>query len=153
MSDFASSVRVKKGSLRGIELTGCNMFEWQPQMPGNIQPTNFEQKTALHFRLIGAPDYLFEIARYDSYDNVRNPTYPTTTNWGASLWNTEWDSTLSQNAGIGIGEAANWEPRLSTFLPGGDDATVNDVNPGIKTFLQHVHDITQCLEEIPNCRK
>lgn len=148
MTTFADSIKLKKIPKAGTELTGRKIFEWEEDLPGNLKPSVFEQKTALRYRLVHSSQWVFEIARYDSYGDPENPDTPMTTHWGATMWNTEWDITLSANAGLGIGESADWDAKLETFFPSDSHSKNQDVNPGVMEFLQKVQMVTDFLDDI-----
>ena len=152
MVHFAESVKLKRGSKVGAELDGRRLFEWETALPGCLKPSVFEQKIALRYRLKSMPEFVFEIARYDSYDLLTNSQTPSTTHWGASMWNTEWDIKLSKNANLGLGESAGWDPRIEMFFPTPEPEPSNkrnqgqeEVDPGLRLFLQNVQSIVESL--------
>lgn len=158
--DFADSVKLK-GSKPGAELDGRRLFDWGPASTGCLKPSVFEQKIALRYRLAYDQAFIFEIARYDSYDLSTNAQLPCTTHWGASMWNSDWEVILSGNAGLGLGECADWNPRLQAFFPDPEPSTntrneIQEVEPGLKSFLQHIHMVTESLDrikDIPHLQK
>ncbi len=94
-------------------------------------------------------DYILEISRYDTYGRQGEEKKTTQTNWGATLWNTEWDAELMANGSLGIGQSADWDPRLQTFFPaqsGVSDPQV--VDQGILEFLKIVGDVNEFLNGI-----
>ena len=162
MIDFADSVRVKVSQTgAGARLDGRKVFSWggaDTASTGFLKPSIFEQKTALRYRLADDQAFVFEIARYDSYDLSTDTQSPCTTHWGASMWNSDWEVILSANAGLGLGEYADWDARLPAFFPKPCPSTKNgkekekssDIEPGLDAFLDHIRVVTECLDRIRN---
>lgn len=152
MTQFANSVKLSKIPRTRTELTGQKVFTWEKDHPGVIQPSAFQQKTALKYRLAHQPTWEFEIARYDHYGDPKNENVPVETNWGATLSNTNWDSTLTANSTLGIGEAAPWEPNLKTFFPPRPDPAdmegVQGADPGVTEFFENVEVVTKLIDSI-----
>ena len=153
MADFADSVKMKASKI-GAELDGRKIFNWETTSVGYLKPSVFEQKIALRYRLAFAQEFIFEVARYDSYDLSINAQMPSTTHWGASMWNSDWDLNLSKNAGLGLGECADWDSRLQEFFPNPEPFNSkngsHEVQPGLKWFLQNVQMVTESLDRIKN---
>ena len=165
MAEFAESVKLKKTPGARIDLTGEKVFQWD-KTPGGMMVTSFEQKTSLRYRLLSNMDYMIEISRYDTYDisttigQSLNPSnqpqikgnLPHKTDWAATLWNNEWDTTFIPNSSLGVGEAASWDERLGTFFPcrSGGPSAKGAVDEGIKEFLQVVGDINNFLKDLKN---
>lgn len=148
MVQFVESIRLNKEPNTTIELSGDKVFRWD-QNPGCMLVTAFQQKTALRFRLVKNMEYVLEISRYDMFQRQGDENKTTQTNWGATLWNTEWDAALMANGSLGIGEAANWEPELRTFFP--SQSTVSaprEVDQGVMEFLKIVGDVNEFLNDI-----
>ena len=149
MIEFAESVRLSKIPRTRIELTGQRAFTWRKDLPGVMQPSTFQQKTALKYRLAHHPEWEFEIARYDNYGNPKNEDVPVETNWGATLYNTNWDSILTANSTLGIGEEATWDPKLDTFFPSGPDTVdTGEADPNVTEFLKNVEVVTKFIDSI-----
>ena len=152
MTEFAESVKFSKIPKTRTELTGQRVFTWKKDFPGIMQPSTFQQKTALRYRLAQQPDWEFEIARYDNYGNPKSENVPVETNWGATLYNTNWDSVLTANSSLGIGEAAEWTPKLETFFPsrtGTDNLNgVEGTDPGVTEFLNVVEIVSTFIDSI-----
>lgn len=76
------------------------------------------------------------------------------TNWGATLWNADWDSELMANTNLGIGEAAKWDPRLTTFFPNRSGALTAEgvISEGVSEFLEIVSDVNNFLNDIKQTR-
>lgn len=148
MVQFVESIKLNKEPNTTIELTGDKVFRWDKN-PGCMLVRAFQQKTALRFRLVKNMEYILEISRYDMYQSQGDETKITQTNWGATLWNTEWDATLMANGSLGIGEAADWDPELRTFFP--SQSTVSapqEVDQGVMEFLKLVGDVNEFLNDI-----
>lgn len=122
------------------------------RFPTNLPVRMFVQKTAFRYRLKNS-SYLFEIARYQqsttsgsglvcqSSDGVDS-----TTIWGASFFNEDWDMILSQNAQLGIGQAGNWKPSLATFFPRNIGTSTPGPNTGFHNFLTEVGNVARLLD-------
>ncbi|KAL8831744.1 MAG: hypothetical protein Q9191_000672 [Dirinaria sp. TL-2023a] len=149
MADFKSSVTYKPPSA-GVqpELTGYKVF----QHASNLKVEHFEQKTALRYRHVRHSNWIFELARYDSFTG-NNVTASEKTQWGGSFWHTEWDNILGANNLLDIGEAANWDPRLSKFFPENAGTPNKGKDTGFQDFLQDVEYITEMLDGMKNLGK
>lgn len=153
MEAFAQSLRVPKEAGKQLGLTGKKVFTWASDLLGTARLSLFEQKTAIRFELVKAPDWTLEIARFDTFDlgtvaSEGSAPTPTATRWGATLWNIEWDSTLSGNTRLGIGQKADWEPKLDQFFPIPKRATETSLHAGVKDFLLNVQDVAHCLDGV-----
>ena len=149
MADFASSVTFKPPPT-GIrpELTGHKVFKFA----SNLQYESFEQKTAVRYRHIHHGNWIFELARYDTFTgNIA--TASGKTQWGASYWNAEWDNTLGANLPLGIGQAAKWDPWLTTFFPDNPHTSNTGRDTGFKDFMQDTKYITGMLDEMKGLAK
>ena len=146
MTAFADSVNLRKFDKHNLALTGQKHLDWvRSNFPGSLKPSEFEQKISYRYRLVPNSAWMFEIARYDSYGPHEDT--PVITNWGASMWNTNWEEVLAQNSGLKIGEAADWDPCLSTFFPNEDSSNSNPES-SISEFLQTVQMVNDFLDEI-----
>lgn len=149
MTEFAESVRLSKIPRTRIELTGQRVFTWEKNLPGTMQPSGFQQKTALRYRLVHQPEWEFEIARYDNYGDPKNENVPVETNWGATLYNTTWDHILTANSTLGIGEGAKWDPKLDTFFPSRPGtADTGEADPRVTEFFKNVEVVTRFIDSI-----
>ncbi len=152
MTEFAESVKLSKIPRTRTELTGQRVFTWNKDLPGIIQPSAFLQKTALRYRLAQHQNWEFEIARYDSYGNPKSENVPVETHWGATLYDTNSDSVLTANSTLGIGEAAEWSPKLDTFFPSmpstADMAGVEGTDPGVMELLKVVETVSKFIDSI-----
>jgi len=144
MADFASSVAFKPPP-SGIrpEITGYKVFTFA----SNLRVQSFEQKTAVRYCHKKRGNWIFELARYDTFTgNI--VTASGKTQWGASYWNAEWDNTLGANLSLGIGQAANWNPWMSTFFPENPHTSFKGRDAGFQDFMQDVKYITGMLDEM-----
>lgn len=144
MADLASSVAFKPPP-SGIrpEITGYKVFTFA----SNLRLESFEQKTAVRYCHKKHGNWIFELARYDTFTgNI--VTASRKTQWGASYWNAEWDNTLGANLSLGIGQAANWNPWFSTFFPENSHTSHKGRDTGFQDFMQDVRYITGMLDEM-----
>ena len=114
------------------------------RFPTKFPVRTFVQKTGFRYRLKNS-SYLFEIAKYQHFAPSESEPVcrssdgvASTTIWGASFFNEDWDIILGENAHLGIGEAGNWKPSLNTFFP----REVYMPNPGpdagFRNFLREI---------------
>lgn len=144
MADFAASVTYRPPP-QGIrpELTGHNVFKFS----SNLRYESFEQKTAVQYCHKKHVNWIFELARYDTFTgNIT--TASEKTQWGASYLNAEWDNILGANLALGIGQSAQWNPWLETFFPKNDRTTNTGKNTGFQDFMQDLSYITGRLDEM-----
>ena len=142
METFASGVEFKKPPPNtDPAASGYKIF---------ISPTDFavlgtEQKTTFRYCLKAQPKFAVEISRYDGYDGDNR--LPSTTQWAVSLYDREWDSRLSENARLGIGHSASWNPYAHPFFqpikPSQEPAAAA---AGFKDFLLHTRAIGNFLD-------
>ena len=145
MTKFAGSVMLNPREIKNNLSTGRKQLTFNTEL-GSLKPSKFEQKTACHFRLRTAPEWVIEIARYDTYDAKND--LPVTTYWAASMSNSDWESSLSQNVTLGIGECAAQEPTLETFLPANSYMDGSSTGSGVVDFLQNVRLVTNFLDDL-----
>lgn len=149
MADFKSSVAYKPPPAgTRPELTGHKVF----QHASNLKVEHFEQKTALRYRHVRHSNWIFELARYDTFTG-NNATTSGKTQWGGSFWHTEWDNILGANNLLHIGEAASWDPRLSKFFPENVGTHNKGKDTGFQDFLQDVEYITGMLDGMKSLGK
>ncbi|SLM39900.1 hypothetical protein LPUS_10560 [Lasallia pustulata] len=150
MKEFVESIQFEE-PLTGVEAAARKpqMFKYMAKLPVR----NFVQKTTWQYRLKKENAYIFEITRYDSFTESRSnamaedPSKVMRTRWGASLYNTAWDSTFSENASLILGEMAKWDPRLETFFPWSMSIGISEANAGFRDFLQKVDAVAEALDE------
>lgn len=157
MIGFSESIRIKKIPGFRSEVTGQKVFSWEQELPGAMQPTSFQQKTAFKYRLVQHTEWELEIARYDVYGDPSNESVPVATNWGATFHNTNWDFTFTANSTLEIGESSEWPTKLQTFFPSTNGIrTGKGKDPGLTEFLNTVQLVTAFLDSIkkklPNSR-
>ena len=143
MMTFEESVKLQPNDIENTHLTGRKQVTFSTALPG---PSMFEQKTACRFRLIPDPRWVVEIARYDTYRPRSD--LPAATNWAASMSNSDWDSLVSQNTSLKIGECANWEPTLENFLPVNECFGKAKADSGVEDLLQSVRLVKDFLDEL-----
>ncbi|KAK9853209.1 hypothetical protein MYU51_006999 [Penicillium brevicompactum] len=86
------------------------------QFTRGVPVTRFVEKSAIELNVIDTP-YVFELARYDLYKNVNREWTNAKVSWGGSIFNPEWDHTLTEQADkIERGETPHIGG-LSTFFP------------------------------------
>lgn len=100
-----------------------------------------------HYRyLLKGSTYILEITRAQRYERgLRAQMNPTDTTWRATMYNTEWDTYLGQQASLAIGEVGRWDANLSKFFPKEYDngATSKD---GLHHFYEMVHKASRLVE-------
>lgn len=144
MTNFVEKVAAKLPPGAKPQLSGQRVFTWKATLPS----INFEQKTALRYRLLNNSAWVFEFARYDTYESTAQgiATTPKDTYWGATFWNSEWDSILGENAHLGIGEAARWNQNLSNFFTPNFRSTSTGPDAGLDDFLSNIKSIVELLD-------
>ena len=148
MEEFANSVTLKKSPPGSLKPTGHKMFQWRKDVYGAMVPTSFEQKTSYKYRLKDNTEYVFEIARYDVYGNPNDENTPVYTSWAATLYNCEWDATLAGSSELGIGQSAEWNPRLATFFPAHGSSVDKGPDSGFVKFLSIVDMVTAFADSL-----
>lgn len=110
-----------------------------------ILPPIFSQKTIWRFNLRANPEFVFEVARYESFGSLSRQFQLATTSprvaWGASLCHRSWSEILASNAALGVGEKAQWGPDIETFFPpnprGGEE--------GFSDYIRNVSALVEFL--------
>lgn len=86
------------------------------QFTRGVPVTRFVEKSAIELNVIDTP-YVFELARYDLYKTVNREWTNAKVSWGGSIFNPEWDHTLTEQTDkIERGETPH-SGGLSTFFP------------------------------------
>ena len=144
MCAFAGSVRWKglSAELHKADFTGRRVFTWNY----GVRIISFEQKTALRYRLVSNSNWIFELARYDSYISRKSSTNPTATRYRASVWSKDWDRLMCSNQSLEIGEQASWEPTIENFFGANEPGTTEETS-GLKVFLGDMKRISKLLED------
>lgn len=142
MCAFAESVKWKSlaTELHKADFTGRRVFTWNY----GVRIISFEQKTALRYRLANKSNWIFELARYDSYISQKSSTSPTATRYRASVWSTDWDRHLLTNKFLEIGEQASWEPTIENFF-GATVPGATEEKSGLKVFLGDMKRVSKLL--------
>ena len=143
MCAFAENVKWKilSAEYNKADFSGLRVFTWND----SVRIVSFEQKTALRYRLADRADWIFELARYDSYHSLKNPKKPKATHYRASVWRKEWDRLLSTNHSLEIGEEAPWEPTIDSFFGANVPGATEDTS-GLKVFLGDMKRISELLD-------
>ncbi|KAL8736253.1 MAG: hypothetical protein Q9166_000408 [cf. Caloplaca sp. 2 TL-2023] len=145
MEDFANGVRFKTPPPdENPAISGYKVFS----NSSNIPILGMEQKTSFRYCLKAQPKFIFEISRYDTYDeyNAVNPRLPNSTQWAVSLFDREWDSKLIENARLGVGHSASWDPYDNPFFEAIDPCQSREPDAGFKDFLVHAQAIGNLLD-------
>ncbi|KAL8781650.1 MAG: hypothetical protein Q9213_005915 [Squamulea squamosa] len=143
MDAFANGVEFERPPLDQYPaLTGYRTFT----SPTNLPILGIEQKTKFRYCLKAQPKFIIEISRYDEYNGDKS-WLPSSTNWAASFYDREWDSKLSENAKLGLGKAASWNPHANPFF---EPMSFSSKKPdaGFKDFLLHTEAIGKFLDEL-----
>lgn len=144
MEDFANGIRFKKPPPdKYPAISGYKVFT----NPGNLPLLGMEQKTTFRYCLKAQTNYIFELSRYDEY-NGDDPRYPSSTQWAASFYDREWDIRFGENARLGIGHSASWNPHVKPFFQPMNESTSNGPNAGFTDFLHHVQAIAHFLDKV-----
>lgn len=145
MTAFIKSIkhdRAAKGT--NPVFTGQKVFTWGT----SLKILSFEQKTSLRYRIANRENWLFEFGRYDTFESSAG-NEPTSTHWGATMWNSDWDRILGYNTDLEIGQPANWTPTLDTFFPA-NPHTLGGVDEltGYRQFLENMKIIVSFLDRM-----
>lgn len=135
MTNFIKSIKYDRAAKRANPLlTGQRVFIWDTP----LTILSFEQKTSLRYRVANREHWTFELGRYDTFEGSTS-NEPTSTHWGATLWNSDWDRILGYNSDLKIGQPANWAPTLANFFP---------VNPHTRDSVDELTGFRQYLENM-----
>lgn len=145
MTAFIKSIKYNR-EVKGANtlLTGQNVFTWDT----SLKILSFEQKTSLRYRIANRENWLFEFGRYDTFESSAG-NEPTSTHWGATMWNSDWDRILGYNTDLEIGQPANWTPTLDTFFPANPHTLESaDELTGYRQFLENMKIIVGFLDRM-----
>lgn len=145
MSNFIKSIKYDRAAKRANPLlTGQRAFIWDTP----LTILSFEQKTSLRYRVANREHWTFELGRYDTFAGSTS-NEPTSTHWGATLWNSDWDRILGYNSDLKIGQPANWAPTLANFFPV-NPHTLDSVDEltGFRQYLENMTIIVGFLDRI-----
>ena len=146
MREFAGTIQPNHRDITRSCLAGRPLMSYGSQSPGSIIPSEYEQKIAFRYRLVSAPQWVFEIAKYDTFGTQNRGLV--NSRWGATMWNGDWDSLVASNSGLEIGERASWSPRLRAFFPNGENKKIDGVEAGIAEFTELVQRVNHFLQDI-----
>lgn len=145
---FAEGISFSTGPPGTSPVTGDHQLV---RFPTDLPVRMFVQKTAFRYRLKNS-SYLFEIAKYQQSASsgsgvvCRSSEWvASNTTWGASFFNEDWDMVLGQNAHLGIGEAGNWKPSLTTFFPRDVRTSAPGPDSGFRNFMTEVGKVATLL--------
>ncbi|KAL2006154.1 hypothetical protein VTN00DRAFT_9808 [Thermoascus crustaceus] len=156
LKSFSHSIGFRKeAAVGGISATPRRKVKF----PESVPVSRVVEKTALRFKIKGT-EYTLEIARYDEYSRMgiqvsqgcvvqtinpnAMPEVPITT-WGASIYDLSWDNLLGQQANMGVGHAASWNPNLNTFFRPKNKVDPADTSSGFWKFIALVKEIAELL--------
>ncbi|PIG87820.1 hypothetical protein AARAC_008908 [Aspergillus arachidicola] len=122
--------------------------------------SRFVEKTAIRYRLKGTK-YILEIARYDEYSRLKTDAFQgqapapalvtgeicdvPSTSWGASIFDSNWDNLMGEQANLSVGHSARHSPELHTFFPPKIISDSNDKNEGFWEFINLVKRVAEVL--------
>ncbi|GMF72721.1 unnamed protein product [Aspergillus oryzae] len=128
--------------------------------PSSAPVSRFVEKTAIRYRL-KSTKYILEIARYDEYSRLKTdasqgqapaPALVTgeicdvpSTSWGASIFDSNWDNLMGEQANLSVGHSARHSPELHTFFPPKTISDSNDKNEGFWEFISLVKRVAEVL--------
>lgn len=144
MEDFANGVQFKRPPFDEYPaISGYKVFS----NPTNLPILGMEQKTTFRYSLKAQPSFIFELSRYEEY-NGDDPRFPSSTQWAASLYDRDWEINLSENAGLGIGHSASWNPHARPFFQTMHGSTSKGPYAGFTNFFRHVQAIAGFLDKV-----
>ena len=139
MADFADSIYYR-GKKEEIRNPGKPLFSFRP-IPNLIE---FTQKTTWRYRLTAHSAYVFEVARYETFDVSHKKLLRT--HWGGSIFNEAWDQILAGNSALRMGAKGTWSPALDVFFPKNDTQDLQS-NNGFGELLAILQSIIEFLSE------
>lgn len=146
---FAEGISFSAGPPETSPVTQDHQFV---RFPTDLPVRVFIQKIAFRYRLKNS-GYLFEIAKYQQFETSGSglvgrcaERVASNTTWGASFFNEDWDIIFGQNAHLGIGEAGNWKPSLTTFFPKDVHTPAPGLDSGFRNFLAEVGKVATLLD-------
>ena len=139
MADFADSIHYR-ATKEEIGTPGKPLFTFRP-VAGLAE---FIQKTIWRYRLVSHSAYVFEVARYESFDIKDKKLLRT--HWGGSIFNEAWDQILASNSALRMGAVGTWNPSLDLFFPKNDTQT-DESNNGFGELLVILQSVIEFLSE------
>ncbi|KAE8355587.1 hypothetical protein BDV28DRAFT_146037 [Aspergillus coremiiformis] len=128
--------------------------------PNTAPVSRFVEKTAIRYRLKGTK-YILEIAKYDEYSRLKVDAFQgqasapvllmgeicevPSTSWGASIFNSNWDNLMGEQANLSVGHAAQYTPDLDTFFPPKVSSDSDDKSVGFWEFVGLVKLVAEVL--------
>ncbi|OGM47547.1 hypothetical protein ABOM_004195 [Aspergillus bombycis] len=128
--------------------------------PSSAPVSRFVEKTSIRYRLKGTK-YILEIARYDEYSRLKTdalqgkapaPAFMTgeicdvpSSSWGASIFGSNWDNLMGDQANLPVGHSARHSPELHTFFPPKTTSDSDDKNVGFWEFICLVKRVAEVL--------
>ncbi|KAI5310808.1 hypothetical protein KEM55_001576 [Ascosphaera atra] len=158
LKEFSSFVQLERTETDEANAPGKRRVSFPIEKSQTLR--SIQEKTAWRFRVKNS-SYVLELARYDTYPcissvGVMSPenefiygvprvSEHSVTTWGASLYNTDWDNHLGQNAHSKRGENVHWKPSLKSFFPSQTQNPGGDVQAGFYEFVDLVGEVAQLL--------
>ncbi|KAI9775476.1 MAG: hypothetical protein M1839_001093 [Geoglossum umbratile] len=108
---------------------------------------SFVQQSKFQYLLVDS-DYIWEITKYEYSTQGLGGVLCTSSDaiWGASFYNSQWDTTLKGQVDLGVGKAGEWLPDLYTFFPRGRvSPMVSMTNNGFEEFVEKIEAMTKLL--------
>ncbi|KAL8929794.1 MAG: hypothetical protein Q9208_000938 [Pyrenodesmia sp. 3 TL-2023] len=144
MEDFANGIRFKRPPFDEYPaISGYKFFT----SPNSLPILGMEQKTTFRCALKAQPSFIFELSRYDEY-NGDDPRFPSSTQWAATFYDRDWENNLSENAKLGIGYSASWNPHTRPFFQPMHGSTSKGANSGFNDFLHHIQAVAGFLDKV-----
>ncbi|KAE8364209.1 hypothetical protein BDV27DRAFT_172493 [Aspergillus caelatus] len=128
--------------------------------PSSAPVSRFVEKTSIRYRLKGTK-YILEIARYDEYSRLKTDAFQgqalapalvtgeicdvPSTSWGASIFNSNWDNLMGEQANLSVGHSARHSPELHTFFPPRMISNSDDKSEGFWEFIGLVKRVAEVL--------
>ncbi|KAI4171004.1 MAG: hypothetical protein LQ343_004541 [Gyalolechia ehrenbergii] len=144
MEEFARGVRFKEPPAdENPAISGYKVFT----SPRTLPIIGMEQKTTFRYSLKAQPSCILELSRYDEY-NGTDPRYPSSTQWAASFYDRDWDVKFSENAGLGVGQSASWNPQTEPFFRAWNASTSKAPHAGFTDVFRQVQAVASFLDKL-----
>jgi hypothetical protein len=118
---------------------------------GTLGMRSFIQQSRFQYLLVDS-DYVFEVVKYEY--STRGHGEPATSGlctsndviWGASFYNSQWDTILKGQIDLGVGRVGNWLPDLYTFFPKDRLSPISSTTSnGFEEFVEKVEVMTKLV--------